>query len=284
MITLSALDGLELQATLYEPAQPCQATLLALPGIGVPRRVFRHIGPWLSSHGLRVVTLDYRGMFGSGGRRGLETASLTAWARLDAAGAIRDIEQRCPGPLALLAHSYAGQMAGLVDDFRKFQAVVTVGSGFGQPHHFSGRTRAFVTTSWYLTLPVVSRFAAQVPGWLGLGERLPAGVAREWARWGRHPDWLLGHVAGARARYARFDRPILALDATDDDIGTVSAANALFAQYTGAAVERLRFTPEEVGRPRLGHSGLFKPEAATRVWPRILDHVRLQLPELRLAG
>lgn len=199
MITLCALDGLELNATLYEPAHPCRATLLALPGVGVPRRVFRHIGPWLSSRGLRVVSLDYRGRFGSAGRRGLETATLTAWACLDAAGAIRELEERYPGPLALLAHSYAGQMPGLVDDFRKFRAVVTVGSGFGQPRHFSGRTRAFVTASWYLTLPVVTRVAAQVPAWLGLGEALPAGVAREWARWGRHPDWLLGHVAGARA-------------------------------------------------------------------------------------
>jgi predicted alpha/beta hydrolase len=252
-----------------------------LPGVGVPQRVFRHIGSWLAERGLRTVSIDYRGMFGSGGRRGEQTASLTAWARLDAVGALRYIERTFDEPVLLLAHSIAGQMLGLHDDLRRTRAVVTMGSCFGNPSYFSGRTRLFVLALWYVTLPLTTRLFGHVPSWAAVGERLPAGVGREWGRWGRSPGWLLDHHAGARDCYARFDRPILALRARNDRICTDAAARALLGELRTASIDYVQLSPEEIGASGNPHMSMLRAGAAETVWPRILDHFCASLGSAR---
>ncbi len=272
-IDIPATDGVVLTGRIYEPPTSAVDTVLALPGIGVPQRVFRHIGPWLAERGVRTISIDYRGMWGSGGRDGERTASLTTWAQRDAVGALRRAEALAGEPVSILAHSFAGQMLGFHDAFRRARAVATIGSGFGQPVHFAGATRAWVTASWYVTLPVAAALASRIPPWLGIGESLPRGVGREWAKWGRSKDWLLTHVPGARERYARYDRPILALRATDDRIAPRRASRALLRELRAAPVTYEEVSPDQAGTKRLDHAGLFRPAAAV-VWPRILAHFR----------
>ena len=51
-----------------------------------------------------------------------------------------------------------------------------------------------------MTAPAASALFETMPGWTGVGEAIPRGVAREWSRWGRSPRWYLDHVPGARDR------------------------------------------------------------------------------------
>lgn len=272
VIRIHANDGLELDGSLFEPAQPARSTVLVLPGIGYPRRYFRHVATWLADRGARVLTVDYRGMWGSGGSDGVATASLTRWARADAVGALRFAQARFGGPVALLAHSFGGQMVGFDPAFREVTAVATVGSGFGLASHYDGIMRAYVGLSWWVTLPAAAAAFRRVPGWVGLGAPLPRGVAREWSRWGRSPDWLLSHVDGAAETYARFDRPLLAWRATDDPIASPRATAALLARLVRAPVRYEQIAPRELGLWRIGHGGLVSP-AAESLWPRLLNHL-----------
>jgi predicted alpha/beta hydrolase len=275
--TIPATDDLPLHGRVYEPESGADATVLALPGVGVPQRVFRHIGAWLARRGLRTVSIDYRGIRGSGGRAGARTATLTRWARNDAVGALRHVEATYGGPTLLLAHSFAGQMLGLAPALRRAEAVVTAGTGFGSPRYFQGRMRAFVTASWYLTIPACVALVGRVPAAIGVGEPIPGGVAREWAQWGRADDWLLSCEQDADRCFAAFDRPILALRATDDAIAPELAEAAWLRTLAGAHVTAQAWTPSAVGVPSLGHFGLLRPAAATRVWPNVLSHFRAAL-------
>ena len=119
--------------------------------------------------------------------------------------------------------------------------------------------------------------ARAAPGAIGVGEPLPGGVAREWARWGRADDWLLSCVEDAPRCYADFDRPVLALRATDDEIAPEPAEAAWIRTLSGAEVTTRTWAPSAIGVPNLGHFGLLRPAAAETVWPGILAHFRAAL-------
>src|SRR5688572_2374743 len=219
-LSIPALDGLVLGGRVYEP-EGARCTILLLGGIGVPQRAFRHFGAWCAPRGVRVVTVDYRGM-GESPRdaSALDSATLSNWASLDAVGALRFVEKRWPEqPPVLLGHSFGGQTLGFSDEFRRIAAAVLVASQFGEAAHWDGFDRLKVSAYWNLILPSAAAiFRDRVPGWTGIGEAIPTGVAREWALWGRSRGWSLAHVPAAAERYAAFDRPLRAYSISDDRI------------------------------------------------------------------
>jgi predicted alpha/beta hydrolase len=273
-LPVNTTDGLHLSGTLYTPAGPkLGGSVLVLPGIGFPRRAYRHLATYLSSHDYAVLTFDYRGMWGSGGSEGLSSASLGRWARADAIGAFHELKSLAPrAPLSILAHSFGGQILGLEPEFRDARAAATIGTSFGQPHNFDGRMKAFTWASWNLTLPFFSSFMRKTPGWLGTGEPLPAGVAREWARWGRGSDWCLSEAPSARQNFARFDAPLLALRATDDEIAPVRAERSFLRSFSRVSPRTYQVTPQELRRSKIGHGGLLKEWSLPVVGPLLLDH------------
>ena len=266
-------DGLSLRGRIYDSEGPPRFVLLVLGGIGVPQRAFRHLGAWCAPRGVRVVTVDYRGI-GESPRDALalQSASLTTWASVDAVGALRFVENSWPGcPIVLLGHSFGGQTLGFSDEFRRLRAAVLVASQFGEARHWDGIERLKVLAYWNLILPSAASLFRVVPGWTGIGEDIPSGVAREWAEWGRTRDWLLPHVAGAEARYAAFARPLRAYAISDDRIAPPRAVSALLRQFRSASIERIDLTPTDLGLQSLGHVGLFRPGPSERIWQDIID-------------
>jgi predicted alpha/beta hydrolase len=272
--SIFATDGIALAARVYEPVQKPSFDMLILPGIGVPQRLFRHLGTWLAGEGVRVVSIDYRGMGESTtDPRALATASLTNWARCDAVGALRFVEETGSGaPIVLLGHSFGGQALGFSDEFRRVAAAILVGSGFGQARHRDGIARVELAAYWRVLLPAAAAIWQVVPPWVLLGQPLPRGVAREWARWGRTRDWLLPHVDHAEARYAAFDRPIRAYAIADDDIAPPRAVADLLRNFRQAPLERIDIGPRDLDLPSLGHVGLFRPGQAQLVWREFLAY------------
>jgi predicted alpha/beta hydrolase len=269
VVQISAVDGMALTGYVYHPEAEARFSVLVLPGIGVPQRVFRGLASWLAAHAIRAVTVDYRGMGESAARRAaVESATLTAWASSDAVGALRFAES-FGNPVVLVGHSFGGQALGFSDEFRRLAGAVLVGSQFGQARHWDGLARLKVAAYWRAILPLSAALCDVVPAWTGLGEALPRGVAREWARFGRTHDWLLSHVPGARERYAAFDRPLRAYAMTDDPIAPPRAVSALLGCFRATSVERIDLSPEALGVKRLGHLGPFRSGAGERIWPEL---------------
>jgi predicted alpha/beta hydrolase len=265
-ITLEAADGYRLGARLFAPAATrARGTVLVHGATAVPQRYYARFAAYLASRGLRVLTYDYRGVGASRPERlrGFE-ATMTDWARLDAAAAHAWVRRHHAGdPLVVVGHSFGGQLIGLLDDVRDDAAgAVLVASQLGYVGHWSALERLRLELLMRGVLPALTAAYGYLPGWAGLNNDLPAGVAREWSRWCLHPGYVTGHHDDAAARFARFDRPTLLYSFSDDDFAPRRAVDALARALSGAELDHRTLTPMDVGHP-VGHFGFFRARVGT---------------------
>jgi predicted alpha/beta hydrolase len=102
---------------------------------------------------------------------------------------------------------------------------------------------------------------------LGIGEDLPGGVAREWARWCRSPHYMIDDAgAPLRPYFDRFSGPLLALSVADDRLAPREAVLALNALYTRASMRHEQLDPRALGVTSLGHFGFFRERARAALW------------------
>ena len=128
-----------------------------------------------------------------------------------------------------------------------------------------GRVRFLVT----VLMPLLAHSIGYFP-WsrLGAGEDLPKGVALEWARWCRQPNYLLDDQSLPLERYQNFAAPVLAYSIDDDNWGTERAVDEMMRAYPN--VERRHVKPQDYGFAKLGHMGFFKPSAQP-LWDEVLN-------------
>lgn len=117
-----------------------------------------------------------------------------------------------PGRVAVVGHSVGGQLVGLLPDASRISALVTIGAQSGDWRLWPLPTRLAMAVLWYGLVPGVTHAVGYLPGSLGIGEDLPAGVALEWARWCRTPGYLagggFGHFGFFRERHVALWRSV----------------------------------------------------------------------------
>lgn len=271
-ITLVADDGYELHGNVYQPAAPALGTVLIHGATAVPQTFYARFAVHLASHGMRVVTYDFRGVGASrpADLRALD-CTMTDWAKRDAAAAHAWVRlHHGDRPLALVGHSWGGQLLGLCDDVADADGALLVASQLGWAGYWPPLERVRFQALWRIVLPTLTAVTGYLPGWAGLAEDLPAGVAREWASWCLHPKYLMGHHADAAARFASFDRPVRLYSFTDDPYAPKAAVEALVATFTGADLDHRRLSPTETCG-RMGHFGFFRPPRAEALWREAVD-------------
>ncbi len=276
---LPAADGTALGATLYEPRGSARGNLVIHAAMAVPQSFYARFARDLADHDVRVLTYDYRGVGASrcGSLRGDETRLLD-WALLDARGVLDWAKERYPGePLAVLGHSFGGQLIGLLDDLASVDAAVLVASQLGWYGHWPLAYRFPLAVMWRAWVPAVTAVAGYLPGGVGLSRDLPAGVARDWARWCSHPEYLIGFEPGARERFARFARPTLLYSFTDDFYAPGPAVDALERALSGAHLVHRRFRPAGLGCDAVGHFGFFRPGLEDTLWAETRDFLEATL-------
>ena len=263
---IPAVDGYPLGATIFEPRRP-RATVVVHGATAVPHGYYGAFAGWLAEEArVRVVTYDYRGVGASrpSRMRGF-AASMSSWAH-DDARAIHAWARDRGEPIAVIGHSFGGQLIGLVDELREARAALLVASQLGWYRDWPLAAQPRLAFLWHVATPLLTGALGFLPGRAGLGVDLPAGVAREWARWCTSPGYLVDHVDGAAARFARWDRPTLMLSFSDDDFAPPRTVAALRARLRGAPLEHRAWRPGERGLDAVGHFGFFRPRAAA-LWP-----------------
>lgn len=249
-LTLSTADGIELVATQHDAPQAVAQVVLA-GAMAVPCRAYRRLGERFARKGLSVLRFDYRGIGVNGPAS--RSATATSWAVHDVGAALGWAYQQ-DLPVLYLGHSFGGQALGLVEGGERLAAVLTVGAQLGYWGLWDGASRAGMWLFWHAWLPPITRAFGVYPAWAGMKEAIPAGVALEWARWGRSPGYLLDHVPDAAARFDRVDCPARAIAITDDGFAPPRAVAAFAACLPGAHVHTLQ--PEG----SMGHFGFFKSQ------------------------
>ncbi len=270
---LIARDGYRLGATLFRAEHPANRALLVLPATGVPQTYYAKFAAFLAGRGFSVLTFDYRGI----GRslhapvRSLK-AGMRDWGLLDAAAAFEFLEKEfARARLMAIGHSFGGQAFGLLPRPERLAAALTVGSQSGYWRHWPALGRTWMWPATHIGLPIVPRLLGYFPGSrLGFGEDLPQGVTIEWARWCRHPRYLVGAL-GVDRQYARFAAPLRLYAISDDAFAPLRAVHALLELYPRARGEVRALSPREVNAKRIGHFGFFREAFRDTLWREAAD-------------
>jgi len=255
-VQFAALDGFTLHGTLYEGG----ADAIVIAGaLGVKRRYYDAFAQAAVARGYTVLTFDYRGIGDSRPKslRGFK-ASMRDWGALDLPAAIEQLKGA--RSITLIGHSAGGQVAGLASNVNAIDRLVFVAAQSGYYGNYPGVHRHSIRVIWHL-MPFASRVMGYFPSRaLGLGsDDLPAGVAQQWAAWGRHPQYLFGFED--TSRYASMNVPLLAWSFEGDWYAPPLAVERLVEHYSSARVER-RHVPDR----RVGHFGFFRRGVGEGLW------------------
>jgi predicted alpha/beta hydrolase len=190
------------------------------------------------------------------------------WAQQDAAGVVDWVDARHAGRVLAVGHSFGGQALGLLPRSERLAGALLVGAQSGYWGHWPGWRRWVVGAMWRVVLPGLSAVCGYFPASLvGLGRDMPAGVAAEWARWGRLPGYVTDSDGGAlRPGYARIAFPIRSYSFSDDTFAPPRAVEALLGFYSGARIERRALVPSDVGARAVGHWGFFRESVRDPLW------------------
>jgi predicted alpha/beta hydrolase len=164
----------------------------------------------------------------------------------------------------------------MIENAHRLDAMVGVSAQSGYWGVQGGRERArgrFVVT---VAIPLLAHLIGYFPwSWFGPGEDLPKGVALEWARWCRYPNYLLDDKSLPLERYRSFTAPVLAYSIDDDDWGTSRAVDDMMRAY--GSVTRRHIAPADYGLERLQHMGFFR-DGAEPIWREVVEWLEDAVP------
>lgn len=272
-LTLTAIDGTELQARRYDAPAPRGRIVLA-GATGVPQLYYRAFAEYAASQGYTTLTLDYRGIGLSRPRtlRGFRMRYLD-WAHQDLAAAVDAIPDDGV-PLYMVGHSFGGHAFGLLPNVERIARFYTFATGAGWHGWMPRAERLRVHLMWRVIGPLLTRWHGFL-AWsrLGMGEDLPVDVYREWKRWCQYPRYFFDDPAMAELVARRFDRvrtPIVAANAIDDLWAPPASRDAFMAGYRNAELTQVDLDPRQLGFGPIGHMGYFRRKAQP-LWDEVLD-------------
>jgi len=272
-VTFPARDGMTLGGTLFRPSSANGAAVVIHAASGVRQEYYGKFAAYLAERGFTALTFDYRGIGRSRPKtlRGFD-ARMSEWATQDAAGALDLLERKAPGLRVLaVGHSFGGQCLGVVPGNERYSALLAVASQSGYWRHWPGPGRAGMWFATHVVLPGLSNLLGYFPAQrLGQGEDLPAGVAREWAGWCRHPGYIVGAL-GAEEQYERLRLPVRAVWIADDSYAPLPAVQALLRLYPSSRSEIVEVHPRLVGVEKIGHFGFFRERFRDTLWASAAD-------------
>jgi len=119
--------------------------------------------------------------------------------------------------------------------------------------------------------------------WLGLGENLPAQVARQWGQWCAAGGYATNAVRTGQAAdfHAQVRTPLIVLHAEDDDIATPATVRDLLRTLPGSPRAAVEVRPRDHGLRGIGHLDWFR-QSHQALWPllrrAVLGDIPLEAP------
>jgi len=273
-LTIEALDGYELPATLFEPDEPPSTAVIVSPATATPRGFYRAFCEYLVRRGAAVVTYDYRGTFEAPGELQHSAARMRDWGERDFAGVIEWMSARYAHlPLHAVGHSVGGHVLLMTPQNERIERAVNVASQSGYWRLYRGFERYRVYFFVKIVMPLLTRIFGYFPGeHVVFGTNLAPGVLYEWSRWCTSPQYFLDDVTmrGVLANARSLHAPVLMLGMSDDPWATPQAIDAIATAFIAAPHERRELDPKAFGLGEVGHMGFFR-SANAALWPVAAD-------------
>ncbi|MGA8838917.1 MAG: alpha/beta fold hydrolase [Candidatus Aquilonibacter sp.] len=280
-LTITALDGLPLRATLFEDEPQPRAAVIVSGATAVPRGYYAAFAAYLAGCGAVAVTYDYRGSGEPPEQLRRSDARMRDWGERDASGVIAWMRARYPQlALHLVGHSYGGHALLLAPNNYEVSRALTVASflGYWGNCRFPDNYRIYALMKF--VVPVVTAIFGYSPGSrIGFGEDLASGIAREWRKWVLQPRYFLDDASLTSLRNgAGYHGELVMLELTDDRWATRRAIEGLASAFTGTTPQIRRVDPRDDGAGVVGHMGFFRSANGRAMWPIAREALALQAP------
>ncbi len=279
---LPAADGFPLAVTIHQPSQEHvnNKIVLIASALAVPRSYYGKYAQFLAQEGFTAITFDYRGI-GESCHQPLKTlkTSVIEWAEKDIAGLIDWMADHYPSAkLLVVGHSMGGQIIGLVPNNARISALLAVAAQSGYWGLWDGPRKYFMALVWYVLIPSLTRIYSYLPGKrFGLGENVPAGVALEWARWGRNPHYIVDERGQPlRDHFRTFAAPMLVYSFEDDPYAPKRTVEGFLEFYPQARITHRRLSPQDAGVGAIGHFGFFREQFRSSLWRATAEWLKQQ--------
>ena len=242
--------------------------------MAVRYRLYAPLAECLAEVGLLTLRFDYRGI---GESRevlvGREQAWVHDWGELDIAGALAWLSAEAQGaPLALVGHSAGGWLPGLAPNCGELRAILTIGSQIGWAGYWPWPGRARLLFFWRVILPVAVRMWGYLPGFILGSEPIPPRVAREWAAWARHRDFVERRARETGARgFQNFRGRLRAIAVEGDFFAPEAAVRNLPRLYPNAQSEVATYAARGAGGEVPGHFNVFRQPFRKDLWEPARD-------------
>lgn len=279
-------NGPPLVAYLWSQEDPNAPTLFIAGATGVPQRFYRRFATFCHDAGFRVLTFDYCGIAESAtGPAKQSQATMVDWGASDASAVMAWLRHHYPqSPITWLGHSVGGQLLACLKPPSRPDRLVTICAQSGYWRHWPGLARYGMWLLWYGLIPVTTSVLGCFPGRLIGGTSLPRGVARQWAHFGRHPDYILRHTPAYRENFAALKRPSLVVQISDDGYAPAAAVKALYNWLPDHEHKAfVQWSPADAGCNQVGHFGFFKQprdQSAHPLWHKLMDWLEATSPKL----
>jgi predicted alpha/beta hydrolase len=278
-VQLNTQDNTVLRAMQYACKRP-QAQIVIAGATGVPQGFYKRYAMAANEAGFNVLTLDYRGVGQSKlhSLKGFKMDYLD-WGKQDLTAAIEHA-QNYKLPIFVIGHSYGGHALGLLENSHLIEGAYVFGTGAGWSGWMPPVERLKVNLMWKVIAPLFVRAYGYL-AWskLGMGEDLPKDVYRQWKHWCQFPHYFFDDpkMTHIHSQFARFNKPIVAANASDDKWAQPRSRDAFFKGYSNAIVTPMNINPPEVGMKQIDHMGYFKKEAGL-IWEDTFDWINKMIP------
>ena len=282
-VTLTCADGQRLQGHFFPARGDASATpVLISPATGVRQQFYWRFADWLAAQGHATLVFDYRGIgLSLDGKLADSRARLVDWGQQDQVAALQWLLARSGAPkVVLVGHSAGAQMIGLLPIHDRIARVVGVAASTGW---FGGMRLAFALKARLglrFLVPIGTLLRGYAPtAWLGLGENLPAQVARQWGQWCAAGGYATNAVRSGQAVdfHAQVTTPMIVLHAEDDDIATPATVRDLLRTLPRSPRAALEVRPRDHGLRGIGHLDWFR-QSHQALWPLLRRAVVGDIP------
>ncbi|MET3107649.1 putative alpha/beta hydrolase [Oxalobacteraceae bacterium GrIS 2.11] len=279
LVEIVCADGVDLSGHFIRAGAVAGGLpVLICPATGVRQQFYLRFAKWLSEQGHDVLVFDYRGIgLSLRGKLKHSKATLADWGQKDQVAALEWMLQRTGcNQVVLLGHSAGGQMIGLMPNHNYIARVVGVATSTGwfavmRPLF---RLKARFGLRW--AIPLAIRFIGYAPtSKFGLGEDLPAEVARQWGQWCAAGGYATNATRGQPELdfHAEIRIPFSAFYASDDDIATSATVDDLMRTFPNAIRQKIQIEPDQLSLKSLGHMDWFR-HSHRAVWPLLANAIR----------
>ena len=273
---LQTQDNFTIHGDIYKPDGNIKGGVIINSATAVKKIFYEPFATFLANNGFVVLTYDYRGIGSSKPNSPSSEKKLTmnAWGKLDFDAVIQWAKNKFPQiQWHCVGHSVGGQLVGLAPNNKELESVYCVAAQNGYWKNWRWRDRFRVFAIWYLLVPFFTKVLGRVPGALLGGESLPASIAIEWARWCRHPDFIIDeNNQPIREHFESLYIKMRFLAISDDfSFAPIKAVKALIGFYRNADSEYHLVDSQKISNRNLGHFGFFKRANQDSLWGDALN-------------